>query len=360
MWSLPRLSRPRRRALIREGRKSKDPGTALRFLIVAKLSAGLSRNRVAADLGTAVSSVVRTAQRFLDGGEASLYDRRRHNGQRKASNLFRTHLEIVLHGSPPDFGWRRPTWTRELLCREMTRLGLPKVAPCTMGRALASLGARLGRPKPVVQCPWLPSMRDACLARIRRLTSQADRYEPVFYVDEVDIHLNPKIGADWMLPGQQRQVVTPGKNEKRYIAGALDATHGSLLWVTAKRKNSELFCKLLWRLVGAHRSARRIHVVLDNYGIHKSRFTRRVIECFADQVVLHFLPPYCPDDNRIERVWLDLHANVTRNHRCADIHELMLKVASFLYAYNQRHRISPSLRRTRSRRSSCSIQNRDR
>lgn len=25
---------------------------------------------------------------------------------------------------------------------------------------------------------------------------------PVFYEDEVDIHLNPKIGADWQLRGQ--------------------------------------------------------------------------------------------------------------------------------------------------------------
>ncbi|MFP2924295.1 hypothetical protein ACLESO_03555 [Pyxidicoccus sp. 3LG] len=32
--------------------------------------------------------------------------------------------------------------------------------------------------------------------------------------------------------------------------------------------------------------------------------------------MLHFLPPYCPEGNRIERLWLDLHANVTRNHRC--------------------------------------------
>jgi transposase len=31
--------------------------------------------------------------------------------------------------------------------------------------------------------------------------------------------------------------------------------------------------------------------------------------------VLHFLPPYCPDDNRIERLWKDLHDNVTRNHK---------------------------------------------
>jgi transposase len=126
-------------------------------------------------------------------------------------------------------------------------------------------------------------------------------------------------------------------------------TRGSLLWVAAKRKTSDLFCKLLWRLVREHRSARRIHVVLDNYGIHKSRLTRRIVESFAGRVVLHFLPPYCPDDNRIERVWLDLHANVTRNHRCADMRELMLQVMNFLRAYNQRHRLSPSLRRARSR-----------
>lgn len=44
---------------------------------------------------------------------------------------------------------------------------------------------------------------------------------PVFYEDEVDIHLNPKIGADWQLRGHQKRVVTPGQNEKYYLAGAL-------------------------------------------------------------------------------------------------------------------------------------------
>lgn len=36
---------------------------------------------------------------------------------------------------------------------------------------------------------------------------------PVFYEDEVDIHLNPAIGADWQLRRQQKRVVTPGQNE---------------------------------------------------------------------------------------------------------------------------------------------------
>lgn len=32
--------------------------------------------------------------------------------------------------------------------------------------------------------------------------------EVAVYLDEVDIHLNPKIGADWMNRGKQKQVMT--------------------------------------------------------------------------------------------------------------------------------------------------------
>lgn len=334
--NIPRLSRPQRRRLIQVGRKSGDPATALRFLIVAKLCSGLSRNRVAGDLSTAVSSVVRTAQRFTRGGVEALYDRRRYNGQRKVCGLYRAHLEIVLRRTPQEFGWPRPTWTRELLGLEMRRVGLPSVTACTVGRALRQIRARLKRPKAVVLCPWLPEMRDARLAVLRRIAARATQREPVFYVDEVDIHLNPKIGFDWMLPGRQRHVVTPGKNQKRYIAGALNASSGRLVYVAAKRKNSKLFCALLKRLVRTQRNAKTIHLILDNYAIHKSRITQRLVAELGDKIALHFLPPYCPDANRIERLWLDLHANVTRNHRCASIDELMRRVFNFLHARNRR------------------------
>jgi transposase len=52
--------------------------------------------------------------------------------------------------------------------------------------------------------------------------------------------------------------------------------------------------------------------------------------------VLHFLPPYCPDHNRIERVWLDLHANVTRNHRCKTLPALLANVRAFVLSYRWR------------------------
>ena len=116
-----------------------------------------------------------------------------------------------------------------------------------------------------------------------------------------------------------------------------------MTWVDESTKASEIFHKLVWKLLGEYRGARRIHLILDNYIIHSSKKTQRLLAQLGDRVVLHFLPPYCPDDNRIERVWLDLHANVTRNHRCRTMEELMVKVVAFLRAYNQRKKLNPSL-----------------
>jgi transposase len=327
------MSRPQRRRLIRLGRRSGEPYTALRFQAVAQLGTGRSIRAVAAELNIAASTVVGAANRFLAEGVAGLYDRRRGNGARKADERFHRVVTRLLGRTPEDFGWRRPTWTRELLCLQMKIEGFPSVAVCTMGRALSRIGARLGTPKPIVLCPWPRDRRLRVLAAIRRLEARASADEPVLYSDEVDIHLNPKIGRDWMLRGQQRRILTPGKNQKFYLAGALDVRTGRLHTTGAASKNAALFCQLLWLLAGQYRSARCIHLVVDNYGIHSAHLTRKTLAALDGRIVLHFLPPYCPDFNRIERVWQDLHANVTRNHRCRTMNQLLDNARHYLNGY---------------------------
>lgn len=53
--------------------------------------------------------------------------------------------------------------------------------------------------------------KDEKMAAIHKALDECCAEHPVFYEDEVDIHLNPKIGADWQLRGQQKRVVTPGQ-----------------------------------------------------------------------------------------------------------------------------------------------------
>jgi transposase len=333
---VPRMSRAERRQLIRLGRRSDDSYTSLRFHAVARLGIGYTTTRVASELDIAVSTVVSAGARFVGDGVAGLYDRRRGNGKHKTGERFDRDLTRLLGCSPQDFGWQRPTWTRELLCQQMQLEGFPLVAVCTMGRALSRIGARLGSPKPIVLCPWQRDRKQRVLASIRRLERSASPDEPVLYSDEVDIHLNPKIGRDWMLRGHQRRIVTPGKNQKFYIAGALDVRTGGLHTTGADSKNAALFCQLLWLLAGRYRRARRIHLIIDNYGIHKARRTQLVLADLGGRIVLHFLPPYCPDFNRIERVWQDMHANVTRNHRCKTMVKLLANAREYLNGYRWR------------------------
>jgi transposase len=333
------MSRVERRLLIKQGRRSRDPATALRFQAVAHLAAGHSSVRVARELDLARSCVVAIARRYVERGVDGLYDGRRSNGAAKVDARFMQRLAAILVHTPDHFGWCRFTWTRELLCRQMQLEGFPLVAVCTMGRCLARIGARLGMPKPIVLCPWPRDARERKLAELRCMEARATAAEPVLYCDEVDINLNPKIGRDWMLPGHQRRVVTPGQNKKFYIAGGLDVRTGRLITTGAVRKNSALFCEFL-RVVGAcYARARRVHLILDNYGIHSSAMVKRLLDELGSRIVLHFLPPYCPQANRIERVWQDLHANVTRNHKCKTLAQLLGNARRYLVGYTWRRAV---------------------
>lgn len=124
---------------------------------------------------------------------------------------------------------------------------------------------------------------------------------------------------------------SPGKNEKRFLAGALNASSGRLTWVEGTRKTSALFIALVDHLVTkAYSRTKVIHLVLDNFRIHSSRAVEAARARWGDRVQFHFLPPYCPDNNRIERLWKDLHGNVTRNHKCTEMSELMANVNEYL------------------------------
>jgi transposase len=317
-------------------RDTRDKGLAMRCQIVLLADRQRPRVAIAESVSCSVSWVQRVLRRFRQVGPPSLYDGREDNGQAKLDEWYLSRLYETVDQSPQDHGYLRPTLTQELLAKVMARQTGVKVHRATMSRALAAIKARLGRPRPTVGCPWCKSHKTRRLNEIARLLAGLSESEVGLYVDEVDIHLNPKIGCDWMNQGTQKQVMTPGQNVKRYLAGAMDARTGLLTWVRSERKNSLLFIALIQKLVAEHPEAKTIHLVLDNFKIHHSKATRAAVKAVEGKVKLHFLPPYSPDGNRIERLWLDLHANVTRNHRCQSMPELMENVYNYLRNRNRR------------------------
>jgi len=322
--------------LSRHFRQCRDARLRTHYIIVIGLLNGHTPPHMASVLQLHRATVYRVAARFREQGEVGLFDRREDNGERKVDDDYLAALWRAVFNQPRDYGWRRPTWTRELLVETLVRRTGVRVHVGTMSRALRQLGARRGRPRPVVRCPWTPAAKTRRLNRIRRLLDTLPADEVALYSDEVDIHLNPKIGWDWMLPGLQKQVCTPGQNEKRYLAGAKDTRTGLLYWVEGQRKNSDLFVALLAKLVDRYPEAQVIHVIVDNYRIHTSKITACAVAQWQGRVVLHFLPPYCPNDNDMEPVWRDLHGKVTRNHQCPNMAALMRDVRYQLHRRNTR------------------------
>ncbi|MBM7115723.1 IS630 family transposase [Archangium primigenium] len=339
-----RLRAGQRRKLLRWAEKKGCPLTLRRCMAVAKVGQGLSYRAVARELLCSVSTVADAVRRYKQTGRHGLLDRRAGNGRRKVGEPYEAQLKHVLEGTPQDMGWLRTTWTRELLACELERRGLPRVSVTSVGRALERVGASLKRPQPVVLCPWPAPRRARRVWQLKCLAAHATANEPVFYADEMDVHLNPKPGRDWMLSGHRRLLVTPGNNRKGYVAGALESRTGRLSWVKGANKTSDLFIELLHALVQEHPRATRLHVILDNASMHHSQKTRRALAALGGRVVLHFLPPYCPSANKIERVWWDVHAHVTRNHRRADLDSLLGDVDAYLEGRNLHATSHPTLR----------------
>lgn len=325
-----RFSTRERRVLRTFARSSPDASVRGHAKIVLSLVQDRSPTEIHRGGLCSVSQVYRVANRFVEHGLPGLADLREDNGLTKASEEYEWHLLIAVAKQPRDYGFRRPTWTQELLALALDEVTGIKVSCTTISRLLKRNKVRLGRPKPIVGCPWKKARRMRRLREIRRTIATLPAGEVAVYVDEVDIHLNPKIGADWMLPGIQKTVLTPGKNQKRYLAGALNAMTGRLTWVEAERKTSDLFIAMLWLLLKDYPHAKCIHVVLDNFKIHSSVRTQLALAKVGPRIKLHFLPPYCPDHNKIERVWKDLHDNVTRNHTCRTMPQLMEEVYAYL------------------------------
>lgn len=329
---------PRTRAkLKRDSKRCTDADTRVRYRIVLLSDQCWSGRRIAKALGCTPSTVSRTLTRFERYGQAGLVDRREDNGQTKADELYAKTVAWILEGSPQDFFHRRSTWTRRLLIDTAKRYTGTSVSPTTMGRLLKRLKVRRGRPKPDAPCPWSERARKTRMKMIHALIETLPADQACVWEDEADVDLNPRIGLDYMLPGTQRHVMTPGKNVKRYLAGAMDAKTDRLVWVRGERKNSRLFIDLLKKLRESYPEKAVIHVILDNYVIHSSKQTKLWLADLGGKFRLHFLPPYCPDDNRIERkLWREMHANVTINHRCETIERLMREVVYYLMSHNRR------------------------
>ncbi|MDJ0892577.1 MAG: IS630 family transposase [Gammaproteobacteria bacterium] len=320
--------RAQRRRMQRQLRKTKSRIEALWTRMLPLLHEGYTVSAVASLVGCVRATVYRTVYCFEALRQEALRDQRSCREPTKLTPQVEPCLLGYLDGVPKDYGWDRANWTLELLALQLQADTGVKLSCGYIHRLLRRWGCRRGRPRPGLRIPLRG--RRKVLENIEKLIASASPEEVVFCQDEADLHLSPKIGPTYLKRGQQPVVLTPGKNVKRYIFGALNARTGYILHGIAEQKTVRVFTQLLDFLSSIYPRTKRIHLVLDNYITHKPRCVEQRLGALAGRIVRHFLPSYSPDDNVIERLWKRLHDHVTRNHRHRTIDPLVEDVRKLL------------------------------
>jgi putative transposase len=325
LLDMPQEEQVRMLAALRRGRY----GYLLALHVLLLCAVGRNPTEIAAFLFCSRSSVYRIVRAYREG---ALGMRVEPDGRlcmpvhtTVLMPWLKRFLGALLKAAPRTYGWCRTRWSCATLCATLEAKHGIRVSVETMRRWLHEMGWVWKRAKLVAKDN--DPKRLERLASIRYQAETLQDHEVMVFADELDIHLLPKVGAAWMPKGSQEEVMTPGKNEKHYLAGALNLATGKLLHCLGPRKNNGLFRDLLALLERTYSAAgvTRIYVVVDNYCIHKAKAVDPWLANHP-RFELLWLPTYCPRANPIERVFGDVHDKCTRNHKRKRLRDLVKDV----------------------------------
>lgn len=310
-------------------------GYLLALHILLLCAAQKTPTEIAAVLFCSRSTVYRVVAAYRAGqwdglGEAE--DRGAEGSPRGRSVLSPTlkrSLVAILQSGPRVCGWCRTRWSCATIAVELYTRRKITVSAETVRRWVHAVNWEWKRAK--LRAKDDDPERVEKLARIRYAFEQLRAGVTLFFADELDIHLLPKVGYQWMPKGTQVEVMTPGTNEKRYLGGALDITTGTITHCVWYRKTTGLFLDLLATLDRTHPAPFYTHltVVVDNAKLHKAEKVQQWLAAHP-RFELLYLPTYCPQANPIERAFGDVHDKCTRNHTRKQMWRLVADVKQHL------------------------------
>lgn len=223
----------------------------------------------------------------------------------------------ALPGSTAEVG----AFVKARFCIDYGRSGLIKL--------LARIGFVWRKPE-AIPAKTDAKTQTAFIERHDNLRDHLGPDESIVYVDAVHPTHQVQYAGQWQ-PRDMRCAIAANSGRKRLnLHGAIDLETGMTRIVEAVMIDATSTISLFEALERAYPAMRRIHVFLDNARYHKSAMVREWLARPGRRIVLHFVPPYCPHLNPIERLWGVMHRWVTRNERYETIGEFASAILTFL------------------------------
>ena len=136
--------------------------------------------------------------------------------------------------------------------------------------------------------------------------------EPVEFGDGVHPTMATKITYGWIKKGTDKLIQTTGSKTRMNLFGSISLETMKVTIAPYDSINSSAIAKHFQSLRLNYPKAPRIHLILDQGSYNTSKETKESAKKY--NIVLHYLPPYSPNLNSIERLWKVMN-EYSRNNR---------------------------------------------
>jgi transposase len=157
-----------------------------------------------------------------------------------------------------------------------------------------------------------PEKQKQFVEEYEKMKQETPKDEPILFLDGVHPTIATKVSYGWIKKGTRRTIGSTAAKTRENILGTIDLLDMKVCQKSFPTVNSKFMMEFFDFLRTEYPNARKIHVILDNASYNKANDTRKHAEKLG--IVLHFLPPYSPNLNAIERLWKVMN-EYARNNR---------------------------------------------
>ena len=170
-----------------------------------------------------------------------------------------------------------------------------------------------------------------------RLKKKAGEKEPIYFTDSVHPQHQTQLTYGWIPKGERKEVATTACQKRLNFIGGICLNGHRFIYHQADRINSESICDFLWKLRKANPGKFHVHVIWDNAKPHKDDEVYAFAKILG--IKLHYLPPYSPNLNPVERMWKLLHEDVRYNKYYGKFSEFAEATLGFLKSIGRKKNI---------------------
>jgi transposase len=288
-------------ALRRGARHEPDRRAALRMLAIANALEGMSRAEAARLAGMERQALRDAVVRYNAEGIAGLHDRPKPGRPQRLSEAEQAALAARVFRGPDPKRDGVAAWTRADLCGWLE--ARPPVQPVTGAEAAGPVAAE-GPPRPPRGGPESAGAlqkKGLCHALKATAAAHPDQRIALWFMDEARVGQKGRLCHRWWTRGRR----PPGRCDKRfewaYIFAAVEPATGADVALVLPEATTATMQLFLAEFAAALPQDVHAVLVLDGAGWHGARAL-----AIPPNVTLVPLPPYSPELNPVERVWLYL------------------------------------------------------